>query len=123
MHGVKETITSIPKPRNNIPLDQIRVNNAHINLHVRMRRLHRPYPKLTPTHTNQLDLLASPLLQHVDRGDGGAAGAAHWVKDEADVVRVVLGELVVVFHGLQGHFVAEEAQVEDGGMREKVQEG
>ena len=67
------------------------------------------------------DALAAALFEEVNRGDERSAGRQHGVKDDGDALVDLLGELHVVFHGLQRLFIPVQADDADFRAGDHVQ--
>lgn len=122
--GVEETVACITKARKDISkLGKLRIDNSGIDLDIRVNCLDSSNTRLTSTNANKLDLLASPFLEHVDRGNSSTTGTQHRIQNQAHIVRMVWRELIVVFDRLEGDLVTEETEMEYRGVREQVQKG
>ena len=134
----KQPIPHIPHPRPNHPPSiqpAIHTPHPHLDPPLPLRR-RAAHALLAAQHGQQQDARDTPLAQGLDGGGGGAARGDDGVDEDGEVLvrggarwrGVVVGQVVVVLHRLQGGRVAEEAEVVDGGRgreegRERYWEG
>lgn len=80
------------------------------------------HPLPAPQDTDHPDLFPSqpPFRQHAQGSDDRAARGDHRVENVDDIGRDGFWEFRVVFDGLEGGFVSEETEVEDGSIGEEV---
>lgn len=75
-------------------------------------------PSWRCNQVDQTDVTASALFDEADGCGRAAAGGKHRVEDNQFTFLRVGGKLAVVFHRIQRHGIAVEANVTDAGRQE-----
>lgn len=127
----KQAIADIPHPRHNHPpLIALLVDGTHPQLHALGPALGgTTKPRCRTEHAEHDHPLHAPFAEELDGRLGRGAGRDDGVEQDGEGggggigggVGAQEGEVIVVFHWLEGELVAEEAEVVDGdGGREEV---
>ena len=106
----KNAVTGVTEAGDDIAvLVEMGIDGGRIDVHVRVRFFNALDAFGGAYEVEAEDALAAALFEEVNRGDERSAGRQHGVKDDGDALVDLLGELHVVFHGLQRLFIPVQA--------------
>ena len=97
------------------------VDGGGVEAHVRMGLLDRGDALGRRDQHQGADFLGPGLLQQIDGGDQGAAGGQHGIDDHGQALVQFTHQLFQVGVGLQGGFVAGEADHADPGAGDQAE--
>ena len=86
------------------------IQGRDVDVDIRMRFLHRLHPFWRGNQAHQLNLIAFPALQRVNRRDGRAPGSKHRVDHDQQAVRRIRRQINVILLRLQRFMIASKAE-------------
>lgn len=99
---------------------QAGIHGSDENLNIRMGAGELPDAFGCGEEAELFDATNAPSFQAFYRDRRRTAGGKHGVENKSDTGWIVVGEFVVVFDGLEGAFVAKQAEVKHAGVRDEI---